>query len=152
MGLVLRDVEIYRPYGNEFPADLLWDADADEALVSRWEQAELVRIAKIGERVLGMYAMNRQDKIRFHLLGVVIAPSVRRQGLGRWLVGHAIGVAESKGGRHVLTPTATTRMFAHLGFRPNVVTTEEAPNAGAPSHAPSNSAQAANLCLDLIPE
>ena len=130
---MLRDVEIYRPYGNEFPAELLWDAGADEVVVARWEAAELVRIAKIGERILGMYAMQPQDQTRYFLHGVVVNPNVRRQGLGRWLVGHAIGVAESKGGRHVLTPAAATRLFAHIGFVPTA-------------------AQGSDLRLDLIPE
>ena len=42
---------------------------------------------------------------------------VRRQGLGRWLVGHAIGVAESKGARHVLVASAQGRRFLRqIGF------------------------------------
>lgn len=113
----LREVEVFRPYGNELPEELLWAEGIAEAAVERWLSAEMVRIAKRQTQTLGMYAMDRGDGQTYILHGVVVAPAWRKQGLGRWLVGHAIGVAESKGGRHVSFPgTQARRFFANVGF------------------------------------
>lgn len=130
MEIVLREVEVYRPYGGEAPLELLWDAGADDDCVARCEAAQVLRIAKIDERVLGLYAMDRVDERRFRIHGVVVDPVARKRGLGRWLVGHAIGVAESKGGRHVLGPKSASRCLPLIGF----------------------TADGDDLRLDLIPE
>ena len=115
---MLREIEVFRPYAGEAPMSLVWDAGADEDCVARFDAAEIVRIAKRGDQVLALYAMDRLDATRFRLHGFVVDPSVRRQGLGRWLVGHAIGVAESKGGRHVFGPKSASRCLKHIGFAP----------------------------------
>ena len=61
--------------------------------------------------------MDRGDGETYLLHGLVVDPSWRKQGLGRWLVGHAIGVAESKGGRHLLFPhKQAPRFLSHIGF------------------------------------
>ena len=113
----LREVEVFKPYPNEFPEEMLLAEDDDETEVERWLGAEILRVAKRGEQVLGVYAMARVDTINFDLIGVVVSPRVRKQGLGRWLIGHAIGVAESKGGRFLhIANTGATRTFANLGF------------------------------------
>ncbi len=117
MALNLREVEIFRPYVNESPEDLLWAEGVSDEQVQAWMSAELVRVAKLGAVVIGMYAMDRGQKLDFILHGVVVEPSWRKQGLGRWLVGHALGVAESKGGRHVLFPGEIAgRFFSYIGF------------------------------------
>jgi GNAT superfamily N-acetyltransferase len=117
MALNLREVEIFRPYGNESPEDLLWAEGVSDEQVQGWMSAELVRVAKFGSVVIGMYAMDRGQELDFILHGVVVEPSWRRQGLGRWLVGHALGVAESKGGRHVLFSSEIAgRFFGYIGF------------------------------------
>ena len=113
-----REIEIFKPYANEFPEHLLTDAGAADEVVEQWQAAELLRIAKRGESILGMYAMHRVDKESFHLSGVVVDFPQRHQGLGRWLTGHAIGVAESKGGRHLFLPSVGgSRCFTHMGFQ-----------------------------------
>ena len=49
---------------------------------------------------------------------VMVLDAYQRQGVGRWLVGHAIGVAESKGGRELLVPLpGPVDFFQGLGFR-----------------------------------
>ena len=114
----LREVEIYKPYGNEFPEYLMLDAGCPATAIARWESSPL--LAKRGPEILGLYAMERRDQEVFELFGVVVDPQVRKQGLGRWLVGHAIGVAESKGGRRVtLQQNGSSRCFAHIGFQPS---------------------------------
>ena len=110
-----RAIEVFKPYTDEFPEDLLIAQQCDQADV--WRDAEILRIAKKGEEIQGVYAMNRVDATTFDLLGIVVSPTVAKQGLGRWLTGHAIGVAESKGGRLVtLAHAGGTRMFFHIGF------------------------------------
>ncbi|MEM7077288.1 MAG: GNAT family N-acetyltransferase [Pseudomonadota bacterium] len=113
----IRSVEVFRPYNNEFPGELLWDQGVDDARLDIWADAAIVRIAKQDEQILGIYAMDREGSAAFHLHGVIVAPPARRRGLGRWLVGHAIGVAESKGGRYLLAPVAgASRMLSRIGF------------------------------------
>ena len=117
MALKLREVEIFRPYADEFPDDLFTAAGMDEARLEDLAAAEYVRIAKLGGAIVGAYALGRVDALAYELLAVVVAEASRRQGLGRWLVGHAIGVAESKGGRQVFVPqSGGTRMFERIGF------------------------------------
>ena len=117
MALNLRDIEVFRPYDNEVPEDLLWAEQFDETTVDRWLSAEMVRVAKLGEAVLAIYAMDRGDGETYLLHGAIVASAWRLQGLGRWLVGHAIGVAESKGARHVLYPGEQAKRFlGAIGF------------------------------------
>ncbi len=112
-----REVEMFRPYPNEFPEALLLEAGADEACLNLWLAAEMVRIAKISDQIVGCYAMDRGEDLEFCLHGVIIAPASRKRGLGRWVVGHAIGVAESKGARHLrLAQVGGSRCFERMGF------------------------------------
>lgn len=115
-----RDIEMFRPYDDEFPEALLVDAGADDGCIERWQAAEMVRIAKIGERLVACYAMDRGRDLEFILHGIVTEPALRGQGLGRWVVGHAIGVAESKGARRLrLAQSGGSRCFARMGFVPD---------------------------------
>jgi len=120
MALNIREVEIFNPYNNEFPEDMLLHEGADEACIDVWREAQLVRIAKVDESIIGIYAMDRLSSRLFYLHGVIVVRGMRHQGLGRWMIGHAIGVAESKGGRQVQTlRTSRTRCFTNIGFMPN---------------------------------
>lgn len=117
MSFKLREIEVFRPYSTEVPEDLLWSMDFSEQEVDRWLNSDLLRVAKLGEQVMGVYAMDVTDGVTYLLHGVLVAPSARKQGLGRWLVGHALGVAESKGARGVLFPHAShSRFLAAIGF------------------------------------
>ena len=112
-----RDLEVHRPYEGEIPLDLLRAGGLGEETGERWLAAEILRIAKLGVRVVGVYAMDRGDGVTYCLHGVVVDAGHRHQGLGRWLIGHAIGVAESKGGRGLLVPHGRARrFFAQIGF------------------------------------
>ena len=120
MPINLRQIEIFQPYNNEVSEALLFEADMEEAAVDVWLASDLVRVAKLGEEVLAVYAMDKGDGKTYRLHGLVVATKVRKQGLGRWLVGHAIGVAESKGARHVLfTSKQASRFFGAIGFVPD---------------------------------
>lgn len=115
MALNLRQIEIFRPYSDELPISLLTGESLSDASLDQWLTCETLRVAKLGTEVLGAYAMDRLDAIQFHLHGVIVDRSHRKQGLGRWLVGHAIGVAESKGGRHLQAGTRA-QVYRRLGF------------------------------------
>ena len=113
-----REVDVYKPLEREFPEDLLLSAGADADNLAAWAQAETLRLASRGQTVLGGYAMNRLSIERFEVLGVVVDERHRQLGLGRWLVGHALGVAESKGGQEVVIANpGDTAMFTQMGFR-----------------------------------
>jgi GNAT superfamily N-acetyltransferase len=117
MALNLRDIEIFRPYPHELPEVTLARAGLDDVSMGRWLGAETLRIAKLHDDVAGVYAMDRMDTTRFNLHGVVVVPALRKQGLGRWLIGHAIGVAESKGGRYLHARTSgSSQIYARIGF------------------------------------
>ncbi|MCR9260096.1 MAG: GNAT family N-acetyltransferase [Pseudomonadaceae bacterium] len=120
MAFKLREIEVFRPYSTEVPEDLLWSMNFSEQEIDRWLNCDLLRVAKLGEQVMGVYAMDVADGVTYVLHGVVVAPSARKQGLGRWLVGHALGVAESKGARGVLFPHQShSRFLATIGFEAN---------------------------------
>ena len=115
--LNLREIEIFRPYNDEFPEPLLLEANATEACLTQWQNAEILRIAKRREEILGCYAMVRLNEVEFHLFGVAVQHKVRNQGLGRWVVGHAIGVAESKGARQIsIDAIGSSRCLQQVGF------------------------------------
>ena len=117
MTIDYRELEVFRPYEDEFPEALLWEAGADDDCCARWRAAQMVRIARHAGELAAVYAMDRLDLTSFQLHGVVVARRWRRQGLGRWIIGHAIGVAESKGGRGIVLPSAGgSRCFSHIGF------------------------------------
>ena len=116
MEFKLRDIEVFRPYSNEIPEELLID-HFDQRTAALGLAAEMIRIAKLGEQILAVYAMDRGDGATYLLHALAVAPSARQRGLGRWLVGHAIGVAESKGARHVLVKVKQGgRFLRRIGF------------------------------------
>ena len=117
MALDLRQIEVFKPYDQELPHSLLEDEALSDVTVARWLDAEILRVGKLRSEVLGVYAMDRVDATHFLLHGAIVARSTRKQGLGRWLVGHAIGVAESKGGRHLQAAgDRSSRLYLRMGF------------------------------------
>ncbi|MBK81293.1 MAG: hypothetical protein CMQ43_10345 [Gammaproteobacteria bacterium] len=122
-----RDVSMFRPYPDEVPWELLTEpppagAGLDDAAVAACLDANFVRVAKHADRVVGAYALRPVTATRFELVALVVEPGHRRQGLGRWLAGHAIGLAETKGGREVVArpaDAAARRFLAGLDFQPD---------------------------------
>ena len=86
---------------------------------------DVLRVAKMHEQVIGCYAMHSPESSHsdgkpglFELGMVMVLDTYQRNGVGRWLIGHAIGVAESKGGRELLvTLPGPADFFQGLGFR-----------------------------------
>ena len=110
MSLDPRKVPIYRPYADEMPWELL-----PEGLAA--PDPNLTRIAKLGGEVIGAYAIEPVNALHYRITALVVAERHRRQGLGRWLLGHAIGICESKGAREISAPETRSQLFTHRGFK-----------------------------------
>lgn len=103
-----RDVAVYPPYPGEAPADLVGEGDDDE----------LVRVAKLRGRVVGAYRLRQSGATCFAIKAIAVYEDYRRRGIGGWLLGHAIGIAELKGARVVDAPLAGSAFFRKAGFEP----------------------------------
>ena len=101
-----RRLRVFQPSATSMPVRFV---GADGALRE-------VRAVELCGRVVGAYRMRRVDACRFRIVAIGVDADHRGKGIGRWLLGHAIGVAESKGARFVDAPLAGTGLFAKLGF------------------------------------
>ena len=106
------DVTVYRPFPGEVPCDLVGaNAPLDD-----------VRIAKTDaqgskSRVVGAYRLVQVDAERFRIRALGVYPAYRGAGIGRWLLGHAIGIAESRGAR-IIDATGPPGFLQPVGFTP----------------------------------
>lgn len=101
-GFRARDAKIFRPYPDEVPWDLLESVGADEAALRQVLEQTLLRVAKYEDRVIAAYGILPLTPTCFELVALVVAEGYRGRGLGRWLLGHALGLAESRGAREIL--------------------------------------------------
>ncbi len=111
-----------RPYPEELPWELLLEADPSRSRIESYLDDELTRVAKLDDAVIGVYALKRHDATAFELMNIAVAQSHRGTGLGRRLLGHAIGLAESKGARVIDVGTGNSsfdalRFYQRAGFR-----------------------------------
>ena len=114
MALELRDYEVFRGDPSLLPDVML------TIFAGLIPEPQVLRVAKIKEQVIGGYAMYLPShaKPSHELAMVMVLEPYWRNGVGRWLVGHAIGVAESRGGRQLLAPLAGPGdFFLGLGFQ-----------------------------------
>ena len=102
-GFRARDVQVLRPYRDEIPWEQLEAgfAGGSEAALAALD-LNYLRIARHQGEFAGFYALIPRSPTCFELLALSVAPAYRRQGLGRWLLGHALGLAETKGGREMV--------------------------------------------------
>lgn len=101
-----RDVTVFPPYPDETPTDLLGAGEPDD----------LVRVAKLDGLVIGAYRLAQIAETRFAIKALSVREAYRGRGVGRWMLGHAIGIAESKGARVINAPLAAAAFFAKVGF------------------------------------
>jgi ribosomal protein S18 acetylase RimI-like enzyme len=117
-----RDARILRPYPEELPWALLLDADPSRERVESYLSETLTRIAKHDDSVIGVYALQQADATTFELMNIAVDEAFQGTGLGRRLLGHAIGLAESKGARYIDVGTGNSsfpalRFYQRAGFR-----------------------------------
>lgn len=99
----VRDTEICRPAAADVPWALLFTADADRDRVAAYAELDLTRVLLLREsrRTIGVYVMQQLSALHFQVHNLAILTEMQGQGFGRRLLGHALGLAESKGGRVV---------------------------------------------------
>ena len=90
-----RRFPIYRPHWHERPEKLLEREILSEA------ELDWIRIAKDKNKVVAAYEITQQDTWNFSVVSLSVARPYQKQGLGRWMLLHAVGLIESKGGRVV---------------------------------------------------
>ena len=117
MAIGLRDFEVFRGDPTALPGSMA------TRLATIAPVPEVLRVAMLGERIIGCYAMHEpkstdnQVARTFSLAMVMVEQNCQGNGVGRWLIGHAIGVAESKGGRHLEARlSGPADFFRGLGF------------------------------------
>jgi N-acetylglutamate synthase-like GNAT family acetyltransferase len=115
-----RHLETFRPWDHEMPWDLLLSVDADRAILEQVVALELVRVAKLEGRIVGAYGIRPQTPTCYELVTLVVEEGWRGRAFGRWLLGHALGLAESRGGREVLVRGQHHAAFLQrFGFEPS---------------------------------
>lgn len=102
----LRNIEFYRPLPVELPWELIAAGSARHDKAELQEQLELdyTRVVCLLEEgtTLGIYSMRALSETRFEMISLKVVDEHEHQLLGRRLVGHALGLAESKAGREVV--------------------------------------------------
>lgn len=88
-----RRFPIFRPHWHERPTTLL------ARDFSRDAELDWIRIAKDKSDVIAAYEIKQNEEYDYSVLSVSVFEPYRNQGLGTWLLLHAIGLIESKGGR-----------------------------------------------------
>jgi len=107
-----RDVSIFRPHANEATSEALH-------CVLKAPDLELVRVAKWRGQVVAVYQLTQMTETEFALVSIRVEAGYRRRGLGTWMLGHAIGLTEARGGRSIEVVFAQGhRFFERSGFNP----------------------------------
>jgi len=124
----VRDTEICRPAAADVPWSLLYTADADRDRVAAYAKLELTRVLRLREsrQIIGVYVLQQLSALHFQVHNFAVERQMQGQGFGRRLLGHALGLAESKGGRVVdmfvgnstskETQMRTLRILQRYGF------------------------------------
>lgn len=109
--LTHRDIKIYRPFPQDLPSCLSsQDCNLDD-----------VRIAKLApaarKSIVGAYWLTKgSEEDLYELKALMVHKRYRQRGIGRWLLGHALGIAETRGGRVVAVPNTGEAFFRRAGF------------------------------------
>lgn len=126
----LREISLFRPYPDAVPWSLIEQAklsDAASEQLAAWIAAALdddpavqLRVARMEDEPVALYLLLRPTALVYQLVYLQVAESRRRRGVGRWVLGHALGLAESKGGRslEVVDCPPLARFLKAYGFAP----------------------------------
>ena len=117
-----RDAKFVRLNTQQIPWDLLLEADPNKTFVEAYISEAFTRVAWYQEKAIGVYALKRLAPTSFELMNICVAREFQGTGMGRRLLGHAIGLAEAKGGREVHLGTGNSslgplRLYQRMGFR-----------------------------------
>ena len=105
-----RDVSIFRPYPEEMTNDRL------ECVLAA-PDLDLVRVAKWEGEIVARYRLQQKARTEFVLKSIRVESGYRSRGLGSWMLGHAIGLAEARGGRSIeVAFDRGYRFFERRGF------------------------------------
>ena len=112
------DVTVYRPFPGEVPSDLVGaDAPLDDVRIAKFD-GHGSQSHGSPSRIVGAYRLVKVDAERFAIRALGVYPAFRGVGIGRWLLGHAIGIAESRGARMV-DAEGPRGFLEPLGFTPH---------------------------------
>lgn len=115
-----RHLETFRPWAHEMPWDLLLRVGADRQALQEVVALELVRVAKLEGRIVAAYGIRPETPTRYELVALAVEDAWRGRAFGRWLMGHALGLAESRGGREVVVRGQRYADFLRrFGFEPS---------------------------------
>jgi ribosomal protein S18 acetylase RimI-like enzyme len=110
-----REYRIARPQPREIPWALLLEADPSKRRVKSYVDEELFRVAWCNGGIAAAYVLVAHAATRYELMNIAVREELRGIGLGRWMLGHAIGLAESKGARTIDVGTGNSS-FGALAF------------------------------------
>ncbi len=104
--IAVRNIEFFRPKASDIPWRLLSSGAANHT-VDDLEQVLDMDYTRVANRIepaatIGVYSMLRVDAQRFELISLAVAPEIEHQLVGRRLLGHALGLAESKAAQEVV--------------------------------------------------
>lgn len=105
-----RDYPIFRPRENECPYELLGLS------VGEVVDLDFIRVAKHHDDVVAAYKFKQLSSLVFEIEGLGVSRPYQHRGLGSWMLAHAVGIIESKGGREVIVQTPCCQFLGRLGF------------------------------------
>ncbi|MCY3885189.1 MAG: GNAT family N-acetyltransferase [Gammaproteobacteria bacterium] len=107
-----RDYPVFRPHWDERPEELLGQIFQSE------EELDWVRIAKHEKKVVAAYQIARIDQFSFSISSLAVNEHYSGEGIGHWMLLHALGLIESKGGRIVRAKWGCNPpLLERVGFR-----------------------------------
>lgn len=116
------ELAIVRARPEEMPWDLLLDADPSRERVEKYLDVDLTRVVKHDGEILAVYVLKRHEPTRFEVMNIAVREDCQGIGLGSWLLRHALGLVETKGGRVVEVGTGNSSVdalsfYQRAGFR-----------------------------------
>ncbi|MDA1074175.1 MAG: GNAT family N-acetyltransferase [Proteobacteria bacterium] len=110
--------EVFRPTSEEMVWTLLAGGCSLDRVPDRGSGVHL-RVAKLDGQIIGTYVVEAVEALTYRVVWIAVEEAFRGHGLGSWLLGHAIGIAESKGARLINAPAGYPgTLLNRIGFRP----------------------------------